>query len=314
LNFPDSVDPPRFAAGRSWWIATLVVALVIAALVSMPGGPHFVSRLFGALREPDVQNVNFDLSSFVGPNANETVQQMISQMISANVTTVINEPSQSAADAAQASRLAGFKVALLRARSDETALRVNGMRAFRITIDRARLKSILQEAGRANLTLPPTIDGATMTVQLPRMVRVQYGDCPQRASAAANIATPPPESTQFSSCLFLVEGPQPLIQTPNGLQLAPFVEIGLEAAGMTASQARQFLQSVNWQSLLGVAMPRSLRSYDTVMVNGVRGTLFNLTGRRGPTYTLLWVKDRIIYSLSGFGDPANAVHLASTLS
>ncbi|MGH8144020.1 MAG: hypothetical protein ACREU2_16075 [Steroidobacteraceae bacterium] len=287
---------------------------MIVALVEVPGGQHLVRRILGSLREPDVQNAHVDLSSFVGPNANQTVQQMISQMVSANVTTVVSEPSQSAADAAQASRLAGFQVALPRARSDETALRVNGRRSFKIKIDRARLQSILQEAGRADLTLPSTIDGATMTVQLPRTVRARYGDCPQRASAAANIATPPPDSTQFSSCVLLVEGPQPRIQTPRGLRLAPLVEIGLEAVGMNAPQARQFLRLVNWQSLLGVAIPRSLRSYDTVQVNGVRGTLFNLAGRRGPTYILLWVKDGITYSLSGFGDPANAVHLANTLS
>ena len=50
-----------------------------------------------------------------------------------------------------------------------------------------------------------------------------------------------------------------------------------------------------------------------VKVNGAQGTLLNMAGRRGPTYALLWSKNGIVYSLTGFGDPSDAVSLANSL-
>jgi len=43
------------------------------------------------------------------------------------------------------------------------------------------------------------------------------------------------------------------------------------------------------------------------------GTLLTLAGRRGPGYTLIWVKNGIDYSLVGFGDSSEAIDLASSL-
>lgn len=296
------------------WIAASIVVLIIIAFTAVPGPRHLAGAFFQSLRQPGVQAVNVNLSSFVGPNANPTVQQMISQMISANVTTTVSEKTQNVADSGQASQLAGFRVQLLGARGGTPELSVTGRHSFQFKVDRARLQAILKEAGRSDLVVPQSIDGAAMSVQLPRMARALYGNCPRPARATANIATPPPSSTQYDSCVLLMEGPRPQVTVPQGLDVAPLAEIGLEAAGMTVAQARTFLHSVNWRLLLGVAIPRSLRSYDTVRVNGVQGTLFNLTGRRGPTYRLIWIKTGIVYSLSGYGDPAAAVTLADTLA
>jgi hypothetical protein len=48
-------------------------------------------------------------------------------------------------------------------------------------------------------------------------------------------------------------------------------------------------------------------------VNGVQGTLLNMAGRRGPSYTLLWAKNGMVYGLTGFGDSGEAVALADSL-
>jgi hypothetical protein len=47
-------------------------------------------------------------------------------------------------------------------------------------------------------------------------------------------------------------------------------------------------------------------------VDGVTGTLISL--RSDNRYSLLWVKDGIIYSLNGHGDPNQALNLAASLS
>lgn len=297
---------------RPLWAVGIVI-LVVTVGLAFPAGRHLAGRFFGSLRVQNVQAVNVDLSSFVGPNANRTLQQMISQMISDRVTTTVSEPTQTAATPAQASQLAGFHVQLLSTRKDTPELAVNGEHAFTLQVDRGRLQAILKEAGRPDLVLPQSINGANVAVKIPRTVRARYGTCPGRPSATANVATPPPNSTAYSDCVLLTEGPSPEVNAPSGLDLAQLTEIGLELAGMTPEQAKEFLRNVNWRSTIATPIPRFMRSYESVKVNGAKGTLLNMANRRGPTYTLIWASKGLAYSLTGFGDSSDAVPLADSL-
>jgi hypothetical protein len=294
------------------WIAAIIVAVVIGGL-SWGRTRRLAGNFFISLRQQKVQTVNVNLSSFVGPNANRSLQQMVSQMISDTVKVTTSEKAQTAPDAATANRLAGFQVQLLGARKDAPQLSVRGVHAFQMTINRARLQAILQEAGRSDLTVPATLNGATVAVKIPRTVLARYGTCPGRPSPTANIATPTPNSTQYNNCVILNEGPSPQVNAPSGLDLGQLTQIGLEVAGMTPAQARQFLQTVSWKSMLGVPVPRFMRSYASVQVNGVGATLLDMAGRRGPTYTLIWARNGMVYSLIGYGDSAGAVTLADSL-
>lgn len=298
---------------RSPLWAGVIVVVIIVVWVSLPATRRLTRSFFGSLRMQKVQAVNVDLSSFVGPNANATLQQMVSQMISDKVTVTANEETQVVSDPAAASQLAGFHVKLLGARKDSPELAVAGTHAFDLTVGRARLQAILKEAGRSDLALPQSIDGATVDVRIPRTVHARYGSCPGRPSATADVATPTPSSMQYTDCVILTEGPSPEVKVPSGLDIQQLAEIGLELAGMTPAQAQQFLKNVNWKSTLGVSIPRFMRSYETVQVNGVQGTLLNMAGRRGPTYALLWAKDGTVYSLTGFGNSGDAVSLANSV-
>ncbi len=297
---------------RLLWAAIIVLAVFGGAFIFRPTR-RLAKKFFGSLRVEKVRTVNINLSSFVGPDANHTLQQMVSQMISDKVKDTMNEKAQPAANAAEASQLAGFEVQLLSARKDTPNLIVRGEHAFDLTVDRSRLQAILREAGRPDLTLPSTVDGAMVAVKIPRTVRARYGNCPGRPRATANIATPAPTSTQYSNCVVLSEGPSPEVDAPAGLDLGKLTEIGLELAGMSPGQAEQFLRTVTWKSMLGVGIPRFMRSYEAVKINGVQGTLLNMAGRRGPTYTLVWAKNGMVYSLTGFGDPGGAVRLADSV-
>ncbi|HEV2183515.1 MAG TPA: DUF4367 domain-containing protein, partial [Candidatus Acidoferrales bacterium] len=211
------------------------------------------------------------------------------------------------------SNLAGFHVQLPSKRTDTPVLDVAGVHAFDLTVDRARLQAILKEAGRSDLSLPQSIDGAVVDVKIPRRVRARYGSCPARPSATANVATPTPSSMQYNDCVILTEGPSPEVNVPSGLDVRQLAEIGLELAGMTPAQAQQFLHTVDWKSTLGISIPRFMRSYEAVKVNGVEGTLLDMAGRRGPTYTLIWAKNGTVYSLTGFGNSGDAVALANSV-
>jgi hypothetical protein len=301
--------------GSLW--AGLIAAVLAIGFVSMPAGRSLAGRFLRSLRVQNVQAVNVDFTAFTDPNANPTLHQMVAKMISDKVDVTSSEQDQNPSDAAAAGQVAGFPVKLLNARKDAPKLVVAGEHAMNIAVDRARLQAIFTEAGHANLTVPASLEGASVSVKIPRAVELQYGTCPGPTNAtdalASNITGPTPSSTQFSDCVRLREGPSPEVNLPAGLDVKNLAEIGLEVAGMNPSQAQDFLQNVDWKSTLTMPVPRFLRSYEAVKANGVSATLLTMAGRRGPGYTLVWAKDGLVYSLQGFGDSSQAVQLADSL-
>jgi hypothetical protein len=303
-------------AKRSFWMGLVVVA-VVAGILSMPAGREVVQKALGSLRMQKVQAVNVNLSPFVDPNANPALHQMVSQMISDKVEVTVNESDQPAADASAATKLAGFPVRLLQVRKDAPKLVVGGEHALKMNVDRTRLQEIVKAAGHPEIVLPDALDNASVSVQIPHIVHLQYGNCPARTTAAGAIAgqviEKTPSATQYADCVRLSEGPTPIVNVPAGLDITKLAEIGLQVAGMTPSEAHEFFQTVDWKSTLTLSVPRQLRSYEQVKVGGVRGTLLTLSGRRGPGYTLIWADKGIAYSLTGYGDSSHAIEIADSL-
>jgi len=301
---------------RSVWLALIVVAAAAGSL-NIPAVRNAALKSMQSLRMQKVQAVNADFSPYVDANANPTLHQMVTQMISDKVQVEVNEEDRPANDVVSARQLAGFDVLLLNARKDPPVLVVGGSHKIDVVVDRARLQAIATEAGHPDLVLPQSLDGATVAVQVPRSVQLQYGTCPGPANAsqvvADNITGPSPTTTQYSDCVRLREGPTPMVNVPAGLDVGGLAQIGLETAGMTPSQASDFLHTIDWKAVLTLSVPRSLRSYQVVKVSGTNGTLLSMAGRRGPGYALIWTKNGLVYSLTGFGDSSQAVELANSL-
>ena len=300
---------------RAWLV--LVILVIVVGSLSVPALRNRAVKSLQSLRMQKVQAVNANFSPFVDPNSNPTLHQMVTQMISDKVQVEVNEEDTPASDAAHARQLAGFDVGLLSSRKDAPKIVVGGSHKIDVIVDRSRLQAIATEAGHPDLVLPQSLDGATVGVQVPRSVQLQYGTCPGPADAsrviADNITGPSPTTTEFSDCVRLREGPDPIVNVPAGLDVGGLAQIGLETAGMTPSQASDFLHTVDWKATLTLSVPRALRSYQVVKVNGTNGTLLSMAGRRGPGYALIWTKNGVDYSLTGFGDSSLAVELANSL-
>jgi hypothetical protein len=301
---------------RRVWLVLIVVVLAAGSL-TLPAVRNAALKSLQSLRVQKVQAVNADFSPYVDANANPTLHQMVTQMISDKVQVETNEEDRPVPDVAGARQLAGFDVLLLSARKDAPKLVVGGSHKIDVAVDRARLQAIATESGHPELVLPQSLDGATVGVQVPRSVRVQYGTCPGPANTskvlADNITGPSPTTTEFSDCVRLREGPTPIVNMPSSLDVGGLAQIGLETAGMTPAQASDFLHTIDWKATLTLSVPRSLRSYQVVKVNGTNGTLLSMAGRRGPGYALIWTKNGLVYSLTGFGDSSQAVGLADSL-
>jgi hypothetical protein len=223
-----------------------------------------------------------------------------------------SDQPQIAADASEASQLAGIRVRLLRNRTDAPRITVQGEQGFQMTLNRDRLQSFLDEFGRSDLQLPSSIDGALVAVHIPKLVVTVYGQCPESGKGVSQKA---PKASDFAGCVTLAQVPSPTVSVPPELDIQELATLALQAAGMSAQDAQAFCQTVDWASTLVLPIPRDAGSYETTNVDGVQGTLITLRGysRALPGYSLLWVKGGIIYSLTGFGSADQAVPLADSL-
>ena len=100
---------------------------------------------------------------------------------------------------------------------------------------------------------------------------------------------------------------------PAGMAFDQLVEIALELSGLSPERAAVFQRQLDWRSTLALSLPRFVRSFDTVTVAGAPGLLFGAGGRRGPAYVLVWARDGIVYSLTGYGNSADGVAAADAV-
>jgi hypothetical protein len=305
---------------RRWrfaWTASLAVAVLASSLL-FPAGRSFAQRLLATLRVERVQTVSLDLGS-LDTGTNHQSLEALAKLLSSNAVVTTNEKGSPADSQDAASQAAGFPVRLLTARTDTPSFEVSGAHAFHLTLDRSHLQDILDEAGRQDLLLPATLDGATVSVQVPRAVAVQYGGCKKEEQRAAEgqkpVEAPSTSTTTPDSCLVLLEAPSPVINVPSDLNIQQLAEIGLQLAGWDAVKAREFCQSVDWKSTLVLPIPPKVQSYETVNINGVRGTLLHFANSRSehPSFALIWVDGGIIYGLIGQNEATSAVQLAGSL-
>src|ERR1700719_181256 len=171
----------KLSTRRAVWTAGLAVVHLIGCL--SPAVRNRVRKSLGSLRMQKVRAVNVDLSPFVDANANPTLHQMVVQMISDKVQVLVNESDRPASDATAASEMAGFHAQLLSARKDSPTLVVSGEHKVNVTVDRKRLQEIVSEAGHPDLVLPLSLDGASLSVQIPRSLNAEYGTCPGPTTA-----------------------------------------------------------------------------------------------------------------------------------
>ncbi|HEX4560872.1 MAG TPA: hypothetical protein VH113_03485 [Gemmatimonadales bacterium] len=192
---------------------------------------------------------------------------------------------------------------------------VTGAHAIALTINRSQLVTILAEAGVQATDVGPVVDGTVVTIQAARGVRAQYGHCPAPANTLQNqLQGPPPPTADNADCVVLTEYPAAILRLPPGLDVRPLEEIALELSGMSPTEARVIEGVFDAPSALSLSIPRFTRSYETLEVAGAKAILLNTAGRRGPTYVLIWAKNGVLYSLSGYGSAADAAPLATSVN
>ena len=302
------------------WFAFPVVRIGVAALLLLtlilviPGTRALAGELLNLFRVQQVTVVPVDFTGMEQLTGNDTFGTNFSEMVSSSID-MEEKPGKpvSAANADQASQLAGFTVRLP---GDMTAsqLSVTGSAAFSVTVDRVKAQALLDEAGRSDLVLPDVIDGAEISVSIPASVSAAYGTCPDLTADESEKAGSGSRGRRYPDCVILAQIPSPTVNAPAGVDIAQLAQIGLEFTGMTPEEAAAFTETVDWTSTLVVPIPKNAAVYEQVQVDGVTGTLIQRPADDAPQFALLWVKDGIIYAISGLGSNSQqALEMANSL-
>jgi hypothetical protein len=115
----------------------------------------------------------------------------------------------------------------------------------------------------------------------------------------------------------LVQLPSPTIDTPPDLPINKLAEIGLQVLGTAPDKAAQLANQIDWTTTLVIPVPRGEVNNQTVSVDGTDGTLISQqpsasNGMRN-SYTLVWVKNGIVYGILATGDPTRGIALGNSL-
>lgn len=301
------------------WFSTPIIRYGAAALVALtlilafPGTRALAGELLNLFRVQQVTVVPVDFTGLEQLTGDGMLGNQFTDLISDSIV-MEHEPGEpvEASSVEEASQLAAFNVRLPEGKTP-SQIYVTDSAAFTLTLDRTRVQSLLEAAGRSDLVLPESVDGAEISVEIPASVSVAFGTCPKPGDG--ELVTE--ESTvvrRYPDCVILAEIPSPTVNAPASLDVDELARIGLEFTGMSPEEAEEFASTVNWTSTLVVPIPNNASTYEQVTVDGVTGTLIQRPSDDMPKFALLWVKDGIIHAISGRGsDSAQAIDMANSL-
>ncbi len=286
-----------------WSPALFVAALLVAAVLVFSFPPAralaqdflnlFRVKKFAAItmnpaRMQQLDNLELDLEKLFG----ESIE-------------ILQEPGKpvQVASLQEARARAGFAVAAPSALSNDAQLQifVHGEGAMVFTGDTQKLREVLELVGVTDAQIPTQLDGAKITVRKPSAVLLEYKL----------------KNGSFS----LMQSPSPEVELPQGVELKQLGEIGLRVLGLSADEARDFSNKVDWSSTFLVPIPADAAEVRQVSVNGAEGLLLTSNGTARNNHSpmargqavLLWAKDGMVYGVEGNTNAVDLLEIANSV-
>jgi hypothetical protein len=290
-----------------------VAILALAILMAFPTTRALASELLNLFRVQQIAVLPIDTSGMKDLTGNDALGNQLSELIS-NSTKVTKEAAEpvTVAEASEASAAAGFDVRLPKEMTPSNIM-VSGASGFTLTVDRDKVQALLDEAGRNDLALPESIDGAEISMDIPASVNTTFGTCPE-ISGEEDSQYSRGMGQRYQDCIVFAQIPSPTVNAPAEVNMAELAQLGLEFTGMSREEAAALASTVDWTSTLVVPLPRDAATYSDVSVDGVTGSLIQSDSDYAPQFVLLWVKDGVVYFISGSGtDASRAFDLVNAL-
>ena len=302
---------------KKWFSFPLVrlgaAALALTLFLAFPATRAWAGEFLNLFRVQQVQVVPVDFTGLEQLTGDGALGNRFTEMITDSVD-MQQEPNEAVtvASAEEASELAGFDVRIPEGMTPNQ-INVSSGAAFTFTVDRAKAQALLDEAGRGDLVLPDSVDGAEILVNIPAAVSVGFGTCPKPGSEVAGNTEQSTTENRYPDCVIFAQIPSPNVNAPADLDIEALAQIGLEFTGMSAEEAQAFTSTVDWTSTLIIPIPQYASVNEQVEVDSVTGTLIQRSVD-GPQFVLLWAKDEILYAISGLGtNTQQALDMANSL-
>lgn len=290
----------RTMANRRTLIATLAVAAVLVMVFTIPPIRAWGGNFLNMFRVQRIQVFTFDPDTVLDENGQinanfKAIEQAIEEDLEIHERGELVEVSS----AEEAAQRAGFTPRLM-TEVDNVKIGVQpGLEAI-FTIDQPKHQALIDAVG-VDIQLPPELDGAVVTVDVPDAV-VITSNCDEQQDP----------NRRRSPCITLIQMPSPVINAPDGLDLPRMGEAMFTFLGLSPEEARQLSQRIDWTTTLVMPIPLDeMISYQEVQVDGVTGSLLREVDR--DQNVLIWVKNDILHGLQLSGEADRALVIANSL-
>lgn len=299
---------------RSAW---LVGALVLVIAIAMAFAPVRVwaNNFLSLFRVEQVTVIQVDPEQIAAQLENSSVD--FESLLSDDLKFEGSQETIQVATASEAAAQAGFPVRLPSTAEENLEMEVVKGGKMTFEIDLPRIQALLEAIGRPDLVLPEALDGATVTLDIPPSVSARWGSClvDLKASRPEGFDPDDPRSFPTPDCTSLIQMPSPTVVAPPGVDINQLGEVYLQLLGMSREEAASFAANIDWATTFVLPLPRYDVSYRTVNMDGVEATVIQDArgGQHGDYAMVIWIKDGILYALSGPGDVASAIELGNSL-
>ncbi|MGH9386307.1 MAG: hypothetical protein ACRD2N_18685 [Vicinamibacterales bacterium] len=279
LRDEDAAAPAPASSSHRVALAAAAV-VVLSALLAVPAVRASVSQFLSLFRV-----VNF-VAVQVQPSRLDQLKAQdleIGKLIGEHAEMLADPgPPVAVASLDEAASLAGMSIAVPQwlpadSRIIETA--VMGERVVRITASATRLQQVMDALGITDLSAPAALEGQVVNLRVPPVVMVRYE-----------------HGTNRRSRLFQAQAPH--VTLPTSVDLATLGEIGLRILGLSAGDAKQFAQAIDWHTTLLVPVPPNVSSFKQVTIGGRPGILLeHQPPNQSPTTAVMWSTTERVFAL-----------------
>lgn len=286
------------------WSPAFIAAAILLALVlvvSLPPTRALAQDFLDLFRVKKFATINID------PARMKQLDKLNvdTEKLFADNVQVLQEPGKpvQVASVKEAAQRAGFDVAVPSQAPQGAKLQVSvqGAGAAVITANVAKTQELLELAGVNDVKIPAQLDGAQITIRKPAAVLLTY-------------------KLQDGN-LVLMQSPSPEIELPPGVELKQLGEIGLRVLGLSADEARDFANKVDWSSTFLIPIPANAAEVRQVTVNGAEGLMLTSNSparnHRGPMASsdsvLLWANNGMVYAMQGNTGAVDLLEMANSV-
>lgn len=263
----------QWLSPRRGWLAAAATLVVLLGLLALPPVRAAADQLLQIFR---VQQIVFV------PISTERIEELRDLNIDPSSLfvgepEVIGTPSEprEVASIDEASAAAGFSVAQING-AGTPQIFVQDSRNLRFQVNLEGAQNLLDMLGITDVTLPSELGSAPIEVESKAMVMQSY--------------------KQGDVELNLLQTQSPNVTLPDGVDLAQLGEAGLRVLGLSAEEAAQFSEQIDWSSTLVLPFPSDITSLSQVRIGSQTGMVF---GDDEAGRTLYWQDNGYLYVLVG---------------